>query len=146
MSHFQNHWQAWNWLGFSVPNIQQRQYHCVIVTIHLLPATFVPHKAVSWNYLQSLFPRAAVASRLASAALDNTRHFFLHVGSKHAESLQPKRLRALGYDHPWTTEVAALVFSLKTKSCLRPLTSKKRQEIKRRRRRRGRKRRRRWWW
>ena len=88
-----------------------------------------PHGLVIRNYLQSLFfffhPRAVVASRLASATLDNCDTLSLPRWIQtHRSARRPKRLRALGYDHPWTTEVAPLVFSLKTKSCLRPLTSK----------------------
>lgn len=75
------------------------------------------------------FPWAVVASRLASATLDNSRSSF-PIGSKHTTALEMERLRALGFDRPWTTEVAALVFCLKTKSCHRLLISKKKKKAR----------------
>lgn len=59
-----------------------------------------PSRGCQLKLFTKSFPRAVVASRLACATLDNSTLFPSMLDPNTLQPLKPKRLRALGYDHP----------------------------------------------
>lgn len=107
----------------------QSQTHSssVIVAIKMLTPSFVTRLSAEIIYNAFLLRLLSLATLLLCNTWQSSTLF--------PSMLDANMLSALGYAHPWTLEVAALIFSLKLNPVPGPRHQKKRQETKRRRRR-----------